>query len=356
MDKKKIKTHFMTGKAYNGYVYASCFEYNGLYKINICTGEVYFVGVFPEEKTMRRSLYRDSILVDGKIFFMPDSAEKISVYDIDNDCFETISIPGERIGWCGYNGIEYEKKIILIPITLSKEVLVYDTKTSTFLKNECPSKIIDYLKKNSGGNVYRIGRFKSYVTIPISGENRYYVYDLKTGRGYEGKTESAILTVISDDFSSRLVTVKGMVRKLDEETLAYRVDNKKLIENTTIIMSNQEEVLLFNKEKVNVEVDNLCEKDINARDIVDKEKMEWCYTKSLLFFRNIKYQKTQIIISVNLDGIVTWDGENYTFKKFKGIEVCPEILLANISRELHEGRNILGEHETFGLESFVSLL
>ena len=62
-------------------------DFNGLYLGNLETGEIKKVAEFPGEEKAIDLLYVEIQKVGSKLYFMPGSAEKIAVYDIDENSF-----------------------------------------------------------------------------------------------------------------------------------------------------------------------------------------------------------------------------------------------------------------------------
>lgn len=78
---------FNTGQAYGDYLYCSSTKFNGLFKVNMYTGEAFFLDHFPGEKNSQVALYRDSHIYKSQIVFIPQNATGIAVYNIDTDEF-----------------------------------------------------------------------------------------------------------------------------------------------------------------------------------------------------------------------------------------------------------------------------
>lgn len=72
--------------------YASAYEKNGLYEVNIKTGECTFLGNF-KEKALKRGLHSKAVRIKNKVFFVPDAADSIAVYDIEMQDISSISLP-----------------------------------------------------------------------------------------------------------------------------------------------------------------------------------------------------------------------------------------------------------------------
>ncbi len=73
--------------------YASDFERNGLFEVNIKTGKSIYIGLFPKEEIMTSRLHSYCEWVDNKVFFIPSAGNNISIFDVDSKEIETIEIP-----------------------------------------------------------------------------------------------------------------------------------------------------------------------------------------------------------------------------------------------------------------------
>lgn len=71
--------------------YASSMDYNGLFEVDMNTGECAYICLFDEEVDKKR-LFTTAFKVGNKIYFVPASAEKISVYEPDANHLYQIEI------------------------------------------------------------------------------------------------------------------------------------------------------------------------------------------------------------------------------------------------------------------------
>ena len=72
----------MTGQLYDGVLYGACYEINALLSIDLYTGEMNFVSTFPDAGYLTSALYRGSVGVNAEIYFIPDRANNIAVYNV----------------------------------------------------------------------------------------------------------------------------------------------------------------------------------------------------------------------------------------------------------------------------------
>ena len=83
--------------------YASAYEANGLFKVNMSTYECEYLSLFPQEKTIKKRLHSAAILINKTVYFIPSSAQNISIYNIENGSIFQIPIPKPRRQFDFYN-------------------------------------------------------------------------------------------------------------------------------------------------------------------------------------------------------------------------------------------------------------
>lgn len=124
--------------AINGNIgYASDFERNGLFEVNIETGESKYIGLFPGEESMTSSLHCYGEWIENKVYFIPAAGKNISIYHIDSKEIETIEIPKvSKIQNANYTpklkfvkSLQYNGFLWLIPATYPG-ILKFDLSTN----------------------------------------------------------------------------------------------------------------------------------------------------------------------------------------------------------------------------------
>lgn len=116
---------FMCGAKYKEYIFASCFQFNGLFKINCETGEREFVGSFPQESLACENLHRNAFVIDQNVIFVPYKAKNIHIYDIGKNEFYVIELNrGNYVN--GYIGEKIDENIYLIPEMAGGDIIEFD--------------------------------------------------------------------------------------------------------------------------------------------------------------------------------------------------------------------------------------
>lgn len=120
----------------DGTGYASAFEFNGLYEVNLKKQKCRYMILFPNENVNGKRLYGSALYFNSKIYFIPMSGEYISIYDIDKETIEQLSIPLPLAEYSFYRkafkfvGVaSWEENIFIIPFTYPG-ILKLDSKTN----------------------------------------------------------------------------------------------------------------------------------------------------------------------------------------------------------------------------------
>lgn len=96
-------------------------SFNGLFKMDIHTGEIHFVSIFPEEDGCYAS-YKKCIAIEKKIFFFPAYAKNIQIFDTTSEKFTTIKIEMGKVDFCA-DALLVGKVIYIFPADKSKNLL-----------------------------------------------------------------------------------------------------------------------------------------------------------------------------------------------------------------------------------------
>ncbi len=120
---------------YEGHIYFSSANTNGLFKANLETEMVEFVGRFFGEDIFKRDLHLKTLLIGKEIWFIPYNAERISIYNLEEKVFSQIDInqgsTNEKYVMANYTS----DKIYLIPFK-SNELIEIDLRTHELVVRE----------------------------------------------------------------------------------------------------------------------------------------------------------------------------------------------------------------------------
>lgn len=165
------------------YAFGSCTMFNGLFRINMNTGECTYQRMFQNEKPFAKRLHTKAFLCKNKIYFIPCAADYISVYDIEKDNITAIEIKEadlKKYPWYLKNnkfndGILYKNSIFLIGSTYP-----------AIAKLNLHTNVLEYYSQWVKGEV-------AFRKSPAIVDNQFYIpsikgnevlcFDMETGSG-----------------------------------------------------------------------------------------------------------------------------------------------------------------------------
>lgn len=94
LEKEKIQLFFNAAAMVDDTTgYASAYNFNGLFKVNIQSGECEYLTMFPDEALETVSLHLSAVYSCNKVFFFPQRGKYISVYFILSGEIQNIELP-----------------------------------------------------------------------------------------------------------------------------------------------------------------------------------------------------------------------------------------------------------------------
>ena len=125
------------------YGYGSEYDKNGLYRVDINSGKCLFINLFEGEYINKKRLHCSAEWIGDKIYFIPGSAQNVSIYDLKNGKIETINIPKPskkkypfyKLQYKFVGAVQCRNYLWLVPATypgilklnlLNNEIKVYD--------------------------------------------------------------------------------------------------------------------------------------------------------------------------------------------------------------------------------------
>lgn len=164
--------------------YASDYDKNGLFEVDMKTGKCEFLDIFEEQPIQKKRLHSCAKWIEDKIYFIPDSANKIAVYNLNNRKLESISIPKPNENLYtfykkNYNfidALEYKGYLWLLPCTYPG-VLKLDIQTNEIeIINGWINDIEYYFRA-------KICLQNNKIIIPNGIGNEVFIFDLETEKG-----------------------------------------------------------------------------------------------------------------------------------------------------------------------------
>ena len=164
--------------------YASDYDLNSLYEVNIETGKCTFLTIFDEEPINRKRIHSCLKWIENKIYCIPGSGNKISVFNINSKTVKSISIPlPSKNKYAFYNehykfidAVEYRGFLWLLPSTYPG-ILKLDMQTDeieVFDKWITDTKFFFRAKSCLRGNK---------IIIPNGSSNEVLIFDVEEKRG-----------------------------------------------------------------------------------------------------------------------------------------------------------------------------
>lgn len=95
--------------------FSSAYEFNGLFKVDLIHEKCEYMGLFPNEEIYKEKLHCTAKYVNKKIYFIPASANNISVYDIEKDKIYSIKIPYVQLKSKFRDACVFNNKLWLVP-------------------------------------------------------------------------------------------------------------------------------------------------------------------------------------------------------------------------------------------------
>lgn len=112
----------------DGYAYFSNWFYNGLFKVNIETGEAYFLSYFKEEKFSEINIHGEIFRKKNEIFFCPQMGSYLHIYDIKRQIMNAIEIRKKHEDFVIKDVVLGEDSVSFIPLENNYSVRKVDLK------------------------------------------------------------------------------------------------------------------------------------------------------------------------------------------------------------------------------------
>ena len=122
---------FEAAAVWNRQLFFAAMEFNGLFRLDLNTGEQFFLNSIPGESLTAKRLYGSMQIVENILVLIPFSAKNIALYNLENGTIELIKIEIPCKNLQNYNA-EYkfqgstviENKVIMFGLTYP-DILVF---------------------------------------------------------------------------------------------------------------------------------------------------------------------------------------------------------------------------------------
>lgn len=176
----QVRLNIRAGVEFQGKIYASLVELNGLVQVDLATQELTYIKRFSREKT-DRSIHHIAFLHGSEAWFIPDYGEYIAIVDLETLDIKYLESPFQRIGKkitpFYYSGNVIEDRFLYLIPTKADTLLLIDMDTK---------KLYSYTDIASEDEVYLFGVYAegSIYLFPHQGNN-WIELNLKTGEKKE---------------------------------------------------------------------------------------------------------------------------------------------------------------------------
>ncbi len=195
----KVSIHFEACAVDNEWLWLSASDYNGLYKMNISTGNIKYCGEFPGEQSFKKRMhYGKALKIGNKIWFMPLEGSYIHVYDTVKEKFEWYQVSRGSAGVCA--GVEFENKIYMIS-TRNMDILMFD------ILNNSVKKVYSDLRNEISGCAHGSCVYKQFLFSIARTSNILRQFNMQTHEIKELKLseEKDKYEIIGIDNKNRLI-------------------------------------------------------------------------------------------------------------------------------------------------------
>ena len=159
------------------YIYASALHFNGLFKVNVKSGEMEYLGSFLDEKFHIESAHSKAFLIDDDIYYIPSNANNIGVYRLNSNSFDVIHFDKK----CGYIGEVVHNILYLLPYQARGDVLKLNRDNNSLEKVISIDDIKPLLDENyiDGYIFLRTAVLDGKIFVPQYRTNRVIIIDTK---------------------------------------------------------------------------------------------------------------------------------------------------------------------------------
>lgn len=143
---KKKSLFFMAGAQYKGSLYFSVFYFNGLFKMDLSSGKIAFLGRFSTEALYSAGLHQCAVIIGDNCWFIPRCGTCITIVNLKTIEMRSLSLPEDCRGISGapkFNTIWKDGEQIWLLAAACASVIKIDLKTE---------KMVLYAIKHEGEN------------------------------------------------------------------------------------------------------------------------------------------------------------------------------------------------------------
>lgn len=341
MTMKYASARFSAGQLIGNHIICSSADVNGIFDVNIESGDVTVLGFFEGVDESQEIIHRDScVLDDGNIAFFPENEKCISLYNVESGVSHTIDIGLEENA--GYNAYKVDEEIILIPLSAANPIIHWNYKNGDCVMSVNPNSVSELKDKR----LLRGTKYQNKILSVVYDTDIICCYD------YEKSTIELINTGIGKLYNIFTNGDKIWIMPIEEHVFYlynledrtyhdFRYDEVTILDSDSkkfnSIIEADNKIYLFPTCPGSILVYDLIESRYDAIALPsDMEKEEYVF-----WFHNENQAGRYMFFSSGIDYVILIDSDNVEFIKLNGIDNCVnrEKYLSNLLKKgnLREG-------------------
>ena len=340
------------GVFYEEHLWFSNNTFNGLFRMNLDSGNIELMDFFPNEKRDLVAAHKKCICYNGKLFFFPANANNIHIYDISKQKFTVIPIDRDSWEYCG-DAILVGEKIYIFMLYTNQDVLVLNTQDLSLHKIPSFRTAYRQITKNDKIKLFlcRCSEYNGKIYTAFHGTDVVVSFDVKTEEliFFHTGIEDIFFCYVYDGKCWIITWHTGDVYQYDfrgEPVLMHSGGNKKDIHKFNQIISYADRIWAIPAYPGSM----ICFDHLGNKKIYDDFAGE--NPEYILFFGTVLVKDEMWLLPHRLDYIYALN-RNGELKKKDSFIFQDEKRKGEILAGLLEERNILCEHENLDLHDFL---
>lgn len=352
------------GVLYKGYIWFSNNTFNGLFRMNISTKKIEYIGFFPKISILNRLTHKKCFLYNDKLYFLPAFSNYIHIYDLKNKKFETIEFANsdqlilkDRVG----DAVLLDDEIYIFSWLEEKPLIIFDLHSNTLKRCD----YYDIQKENRVSKNFEVNRCFNYgvekICLALSGTDCFAELDIHS------KEFTVTHIGVEDIFSAIPIDDNIWIVPGGEDSI-YRFDKESVLKKYDGIGCTKRNggeryysgVIKFNDMLIGVPAfakKIVCWKEGNAYEL-DGDNWNTYHENLAAFLGTVELDDELWLLPFSADGIYSYSASagivthiDFTVKEES---VKKMIIRKAINEELKKG--IIFENSTFTLPEYIYVL
>ena len=350
----------------NNIAYASLGDLNGLFCVDLKTNNCTYISMFPNEKAGREKLHCKAEYINNKVYFIPRSADYISIFDLDTKEISQIAIPlPVENRWSYDKGAKfadsciYDNCLWILPATFpgvlkinieTEEITVIDNwipnkKYCFYVNGMCKINNRLFLADTLSSAVLEIDMTLSQVKVNFAGKNN---------TGHSSMCSEDGINIWMTHVSGPIIKwnyKNGTYEEYSNYPKGYKHNNQNEFDfnkvyssgNYVYFIPNRGNMMIkfdINKNEMSEINENIFNSATRCRYLFETDSFIYIIVYYDGYKKNFKISKSTNEISTG--DFVFLEGENKRSRE-------------HISAEI-QNEEVINESETFGLEEFMAAL